>query len=50
MNLLFILLSFACSHPEQGCPIFDPPSYVMWPTATFVMCVLIMKLKDTSGC
>jgi len=44
MNLLFVLLSFACSRPEQGCQILDPPGYVMLSTATFVMCVLLLLL------
>jgi hypothetical protein len=50
MDLLFILLSFACSYPEQGCPIFDSPGYVRRSTATFVTCILKIELKDISGC
>ena len=45
MNLLFILLSFACSHPEQGCLIFDPPGYVMQSAAPIVICKLINKIE-----
>jgi len=40
MNMLFILLSFACSYPEQGCPIFKPQGYVMRSAATFEICIL----------